>query len=84
MESILQHCVEVNFKFAKYKSGEAVVTTKIENIQHYASSMVNLEYAKAVYVRFGEMAETGVVLGIIVPGEIAKPLREIKLLDDTH
>ncbi|OAA62073.1 hypothetical protein LEL_10737 [Akanthomyces lecanii RCEF 1005] len=49
MESILQHCVEVNYKFAKYKFGEAMVATKIEDIQSYASSMVDLGYDQAVY-----------------------------------
>lgn len=49
METILQHCVKVNFTFAKYRSGEAMVTTNIEDIQRYASSMVDFEYSKAVY-----------------------------------
>ncbi len=56
MESILHHCVEVNYKFAKYKIGEAMVTTKIEDIQSYASSMVDLEYDQAVYAVRKSMA----------------------------
>ncbi|OAA45717.1 hypothetical protein ISF_09585 [Cordyceps fumosorosea ARSEF 2679] len=49
VETILRHCVEVNFKFAKYKSGETTVTTIVENIRRYASNMVDLEYDQAVY-----------------------------------
>lgn len=32
IESTLRHCIEVNINFAKYKSAESIVTTKIKNM----------------------------------------------------
>lgn len=49
LETVLQHCVEVNLKLGKYKSGDVTATTRIKSIQRYASDMAELTFDAAVY-----------------------------------
>lgn len=49
VETVLQHCIEVNFRLAKYKSGKTTVTTMMDDIQRYANDMADLEYDAALH-----------------------------------